>query len=42
LGQKENEAYLFVGTPGTQCLAISAPLPFRTNTDLEIGKMTIF
>lgn len=41
-GRRQMKGYLFAGTPGTQCLAISAPLPFITNTDLKIGKMTIF
>jgi hypothetical protein len=40
--RRKMKAYLFVGTPGTQCLAISAPLPFRMNINLKIGKMTIF
>lgn len=27
--------YLLVGTAGTQCLATSAPFPFKTSTDLQ-------
>lgn len=27
--------YRFVGTAGTQCLATSAPFPFKTSTDLQ-------
>jgi len=27
--------YLFDDTDGIQCLAMSAPLPFKTNTDLH-------
>lgn len=30
----ELNVYLLDGTPGTQCLAISAPLPFKMSTDL--------
>jgi hypothetical protein len=41
-GRRKMKAYLYVRTPGTQCFAISAPLPFRMNTDLKIGKMMIF
>ncbi len=33
------KGYLLAGTPGTQCLAISAPLPFRTSTELQKGKL---
>lgn len=34
----KNKGYLFAGTAGTQCLAISAPLPFRISTDLQNEK----
>lgn len=32
--------YLLEGTAGTQCLATSAPFPFRTRTDL-VSKLEI-
>lgn len=41
-GTRQMKWYLFAGTPGIQCLAISAPFPFRMNTDLKIGQITIF
>lgn len=30
------KSYLFAGTPGIQCLAMSAPFPFRMSTELQL------